>query len=157
MNHWTFDRDAIRVFRFVRCDFDAQTGIVQLAYAFDDGPELVETVVVPGAPFALDDARAAAAEHTDQVEISAEGARKAGIQQITDAIGAGGVRGHQRSPFWSGGGSLSAINVAKWGLQGVRSDRIGADRHGLPESCLGGRTVRGWGFSGRSAGDRAPR
>ncbi len=31
-------------------------------------------------------ARAAAAEHTDQVEISAEGARKAGIQQITDAI-----------------------------------------------------------------------
>jgi hypothetical protein len=62
MNDWTFDRDAIRVFRFVRCDFDAQTGIAQLAYAFDDGPELVETVVVPGAPFVLDDARAAAAE-----------------------------------------------------------------------------------------------
>ena len=62
MSNWTFNRDAIRVFRFVRCDFDAQTGIAQLAYAFDDGPELVETVVVPGAPFALDDARAAAAE-----------------------------------------------------------------------------------------------
>ena len=62
MNDWTFDRDAIRVFRFVRCEFDAQTGIVQLAYAFDDGPELVETVVVPGAPFELDAARAAAAE-----------------------------------------------------------------------------------------------
>ena len=30
---------------------DAQTGIAQLAYAYDDGPELVETVVVPGAPF----------------------------------------------------------------------------------------------------------
>ena len=58
----TFDRDAIRVFRFVRCDFDAQTGIVQFAYAFDDGPELVETVVVPGAPFELDGARAATAE-----------------------------------------------------------------------------------------------
>ena len=67
MNDWTFDRDAIRVFRFVRCEFDAQTGIAQLAYAFDDGPELVETVVVPGAPFfdgngAPDAARAAAAE-----------------------------------------------------------------------------------------------
>ena len=62
MNDWTFDRDAIRVFRFVRCEFDAQTGIAQLAYAFDDGPELVETVVVPGAPFELDAARAAAAE-----------------------------------------------------------------------------------------------
>jgi hypothetical protein len=62
MNDWTFDRDAIRVFRFVRCDFDAQTGIAQLVYAFDDGPELVETVVVPGAPFERDAMRAAAAE-----------------------------------------------------------------------------------------------
>ena len=62
MSEWTFQRDAIRAFRFVRCGFDAQTGIAQLAYAFDDGPELIETVTVPGAPFALDDARAAAAE-----------------------------------------------------------------------------------------------
>ncbi len=59
---WEFQRDDIRAFRFVRCDFDAQTGIAQLVYAFDDGPELVETVTVPGAPFDLDDARAAAAE-----------------------------------------------------------------------------------------------
>jgi hypothetical protein len=57
-----FKRDEIRAFRFVRCGFDAQTGVAQLVYAFDDGPELVETVTVPGAPFALDDARAAAAE-----------------------------------------------------------------------------------------------
>ena len=62
MSDWMFDRDAIRVFRFARCEFDAQTGIAQLAYAFDDGPELVETVVVPGAPFALDAGRTAAAE-----------------------------------------------------------------------------------------------
>ncbi len=57
----TFERDAIRAFRFVRCGFDAATGVAQLVYAFDDGPELVETVTLPGAPFALDDARAAAA------------------------------------------------------------------------------------------------
>jgi hypothetical protein len=57
-----FNRDAIRAFRFVRCGFDAQTGVAQLVYAFDDGPELVETVTVPGAPFALDGDRAAAAE-----------------------------------------------------------------------------------------------
>lgn len=62
MTDWTFHRDAIRAFRFVRCSFDAQTGIAQLAYAFDDGPELVETVTVPGAPFVLDAARAAAVE-----------------------------------------------------------------------------------------------
>ncbi len=57
-----FKRDEIRAFRFVRCGFDAQTGIAQLVYAFDDGPELVETVTVPGAPFVLDGARAEAAE-----------------------------------------------------------------------------------------------
>jgi len=60
-----FRRDEIRAFRFVRCGFDAQTGIAQLVYAFDDGPELIETVTVPGAPFFVDqadDARVAAAE-----------------------------------------------------------------------------------------------
>jgi hypothetical protein len=64
---WEFRRDEIRVFRFVRCGFDAQTGVAQLVYAFDDGPELIETVTVPGAPFfngdaAIEGARAAAAE-----------------------------------------------------------------------------------------------
>ena len=36
-----FDRDAVRAFRFVRCGFDTATGVAELAYAFDDGPELV--------------------------------------------------------------------------------------------------------------------
>ena len=58
MSEWKFQRDAIRAFRFVRCDFDAATGIARLVYAFDDGPELVETITVPGAPFVLDEARA---------------------------------------------------------------------------------------------------
>jgi len=62
MSQWVFDRDAIRAFRFVCCGFDPASGVARLAYAFDDGPELVETVTVPGAPFELDDARAAAAE-----------------------------------------------------------------------------------------------
>ncbi len=57
----TFRRDAIRSFRFVRCSFDAQSGVARLVYAFDDGPELVETITVPGAPFALDGERARAA------------------------------------------------------------------------------------------------
>lgn len=57
-----FSREGVRAFRFVRCDFDAATGVAELAYAFDDGPELVEKVTVPGAPFKLDDARAQAAE-----------------------------------------------------------------------------------------------
>ena len=58
MTGWTFSRDAIRAFRFVRNTFDAATGVAQLVYAFDDGPELIETITLPGAPFALDGARA---------------------------------------------------------------------------------------------------
>ena len=59
-----FRRDEIQAFRFVRCGFDALTGVASLAYAFDDGPELVETVRIPGAPFMLDGARAAAVEQS---------------------------------------------------------------------------------------------
>ena len=57
-----FDRASIRTFRFTGCGFDAATGEARLAYAFDDGPALVETVRFPGAPFALDAARADAVQ-----------------------------------------------------------------------------------------------
>jgi len=60
MTDWTFDRDAIRAFRFTGCAFDPATGVARLAYAFDDSPELVETVTIPGAPFDLDATRATA-------------------------------------------------------------------------------------------------
>ncbi|MBS0212625.1 MAG: endonuclease domain-containing protein [Proteobacteria bacterium] len=58
----TFQRDAISTFRFVRCSFDSATGVARLVYAFDDGEELVETIAIPGAPFALDAQRAATVE-----------------------------------------------------------------------------------------------
>jgi hypothetical protein len=62
MSDWSFRRDAIGAFRFVRSTFDPARGEARLVYAFDDGPELVETIGVPGAPFALDPARAAQVE-----------------------------------------------------------------------------------------------
>ncbi|MGQ4661236.1 UDP-N-acetyl-alpha-D-muramoyl-L-alanyl-L-glutamate epimerase [Lysobacter sp. F6437] len=62
MSEWKFRRDAIQAFRFVRCGFDPATGVAQLVYAFDDGPEMVETICVPGAPFVLEGERAAAVE-----------------------------------------------------------------------------------------------
>ena len=62
MTDWTFERTAIQAFRFVRCELDAASGVAQLVYAFDDGPELVETVSFPGAPFELAGEHAAAAE-----------------------------------------------------------------------------------------------
>ncbi|WP_334178308.1 UDP-N-acetyl-alpha-D-muramoyl-L-alanyl-L-glutamate epimerase [Pseudoxanthomonas sp.] len=57
-----FDKSTIRTFRFVRCSFEAETGVARLVYAFDEGPELTETVTIPGAPFTLDATRAQAVE-----------------------------------------------------------------------------------------------
>ena len=62
MSDWKFQRDAIAAFRFVRCGLEPATGVAQLVYAFDDGPEMVETITVPGAPFTLEGERAAAVE-----------------------------------------------------------------------------------------------
>ena len=57
-----FERDKVAVFRFVRCEFDAATGVASLVYAFDDGPEMTEQVTVPGAPFTLEGERSAAVQ-----------------------------------------------------------------------------------------------
>lgn len=57
-----FDKHQVAVFRFVRCEFAADTGVAQLVYAFDEGPELIETVTIPGAPFVLEADRAEAVQ-----------------------------------------------------------------------------------------------
>ena len=62
MSDPSFRREEVAAFRFVRCEFDSRSGVAQLAYAFDRGPELVETVGFPGAPFTLDPARAGGVE-----------------------------------------------------------------------------------------------
>lgn len=49
-----------RVFRFVRCGYDA--GVAELVYAFDEGPEMVERIRFPGAPAVVPARREAAAE-----------------------------------------------------------------------------------------------
>lgn len=72
MSDWQFQRDRISAFRFVRCGFDPSTGVAQLVYGFDDGPELIETITVPGAPFpddkdALDGARTQALQRALQL------------------------------------------------------------------------------------------
>lgn len=62
MSDFVFSRASIRAFRFVRSEFDAMRGEARLVYAFDDGPELVETIVFPGAPFTLDAVRSDAVQ-----------------------------------------------------------------------------------------------
>lgn len=62
-----FDKHQVSRFRFVRCDFAADTGVARLVYAFDEGPELTETVTVPGAPFQLEGERATAVQRALQL------------------------------------------------------------------------------------------
>lgn len=62
MSDLKFQREAVKAFRFVDCALDVATGVARLVYAFDDGPALTETVSFPGAPFALDGARAQAVQ-----------------------------------------------------------------------------------------------
>lgn len=38
-------------FHFLECDYDPQSGIARLVYCFDDGPELVEHITFPHAPW----------------------------------------------------------------------------------------------------------
>jgi len=54
MSDPSFNRQAVQVFHFVRCEFSADSGEARLVYAFDDGPELVETIRFPAAPYTLD-------------------------------------------------------------------------------------------------------
>ncbi len=58
-----FKRHLVRAFRFIRCDLDLDTGVANLVYALEPGPELVEVIRFPGAPFQLDPAREKAVIH----------------------------------------------------------------------------------------------
>ena len=53
MSDYVFNRESIRSFHFVDCQFNAQTGVASLAYAFDQGPSFAELITFPGAPFVL--------------------------------------------------------------------------------------------------------
>jgi hypothetical protein len=62
MTDATFDPAQVRAFRFTGCSFDAAAGEAHLGYAFDEMPEMVETIRIPGAPFVLDGVRANAVQ-----------------------------------------------------------------------------------------------
>ncbi len=50
------------IFRFTRCAYDASSGVISLAYEFDGGQELVETIEFPHAPWPPEASRQAAFE-----------------------------------------------------------------------------------------------
>jgi hypothetical protein len=54
-------------FVFTGCSYDRETGLARLGYRFDDGPELVERIRFPDAPWPAEPARRAAFEHALQL------------------------------------------------------------------------------------------
>jgi hypothetical protein len=62
MNAGSFDPRTARVFHFGSRRYDPVTGMATLAYAFDGGPELVETLKFPHAPWPPEASRQAAFE-----------------------------------------------------------------------------------------------
>lgn len=51
MSEYNFSRETISAFHFVDCQFDAETGIARLDYAFDQGGVFSEQITFPSAPF----------------------------------------------------------------------------------------------------------
>jgi hypothetical protein len=45
------DPRGARAFYFTRAEYDRESGVARLGYRFDEGPELVERIVFPGAPW----------------------------------------------------------------------------------------------------------
>lgn len=60
MSEYVFNREAIAAFHFVGCQFEPETGIARLDYAFDQGGIFSERIIFPGAPFALTEKQNAA-------------------------------------------------------------------------------------------------
>lgn len=61
------DPRAASVFHFTQAGYDRDTGVVRLGYRFDDGPELLEQITFPGAPWPADAAAGAAFQRALQL------------------------------------------------------------------------------------------
>lgn len=60
MQAWTGNPRTTRLFRFGGCSYDAGSGTATLSYFLDDGPELIERLEFPHAPWPADPSRQAA-------------------------------------------------------------------------------------------------
>lgn len=63
MTEEKFKRHLVRSFHFASCEFNPHSGEVKLVYALDPGPQLVETLKIPGAPFKVAPTRQKAVDH----------------------------------------------------------------------------------------------
>ena len=54
-------------FHFLKCGYDPETGVACLSYSFDDGPELVERITFPHAPWPPEASRQACIQRALEV------------------------------------------------------------------------------------------
>lgn len=84
-------------FRFLECSYDAQSGVARLSYAFDDGPELVEKITFPHAPWPPEASRQASFRRALEILHLVAGVSyyKAGMSrrvEVSDACSLDGLR-----------------------------------------------------------------
>jgi UDP-N-acetylmuramoylalanine--D-glutamate ligase len=102
-------------FRFLACDYDSATGIARLSYAFDGGPELVERVTFPHAPWPPEASRQASFRRALEILHLVAGISyyKAGLSkcfQFQDPQSIGGVSAFLSELYVKGLAELGYVN-----------------------------------------------
>ena len=102
-------------FEFVRCGYDAGRGCAELAYRFDDGPELVERICFPDAPRLPAGARSAAFRRALELLHLVAGISyyKAGFSpriHVADRAAAAGVGRFLQTLYVEGLGEFGFVN-----------------------------------------------
>jgi len=111
---YTDPREA-ECFRFVGCHFDPDESVARLAYTFDDGPELIETVTFPGAPWPSDPSRQACFHRALQILHLVAGVSyyKAGLSrsiEVQDPHSIEGIEVFLSELYVKGLGELGYVN-----------------------------------------------
>lgn len=102
-------------FRFLGCRYEPETGVARLSYAFDDGPELVEHITFPHAPWPPEASRQAAFGRALEILHGIAGVSyyKAGLSrriEFTDNGVADGLSGFLEGLYRQGLAELAHVN-----------------------------------------------
>ena len=95
MSQATPDPRQAGCFHFLACDYDTRRGVASLSYCFDDGPELVERISFPHAPWPPEASRQACFRRALEVLHLVAGVSyyKAGLSPRIELQNPGSVQG----------------------------------------------------------------
>lgn len=102
-------------FSFLECNYDAQSGVARLSYAFDAGPELVEQITFPHAPWPPEASRQASFRRALEILHLVAGVSyyKAGLNrciQVSDNRSLGGLHDFLTELYVSGLAEFGYVN-----------------------------------------------